>query len=53
MKIIDNIRSLFCQHEFYFLNKVNVYNEFSKDRPCEIKYVYRCRKCGHVQVVKL
>ena len=51
--IINYIRSCFCKHDWEFLTKVNAYDEFSGNMPASVKRVYRCRKCGFVQRVRL
>ena len=51
--IINYIRSCFCKHDWEFLAKVNEYDEFSGNMPSGVKRVYRCRKCGFVQRVRM
>ena len=51
--IINYLRSCFCKHDWEFLVTSKTYNEFSGNMPADIKRVYRCKKCGFVQRVRL
>ena len=48
--IVNYIRSLFCRHDFELIAKVKEHDVLLGDSG---RLVYRCRKCGYVQRVKL
>lgn len=49
--LINYIRSCFCTHDFELIKYIEVYNNFY-DTPVGYEWIYRCRKCGHVQKIK-
>lgn len=44
------IQMLLCEHDFELLAKLRLRYPFGTDRIC---WVYRCKKCGYVQKVKI
>lgn len=38
-----------CRHKWELLQKVNVFEFDSSERPCEIKLIMRCTKCGDIK----
>ncbi len=51
--LIQYIRSLFCKHDFEMIANVETYEKESSSLPIKRVRVYRCKKCGYVQRVKL
>ena len=51
--MINFIRSLFCLHDYEFLEEVDKYWAGCSLRPYETKRIYMCRKCGHVKRIKI
>ena len=48
-KIIIYIRSLFCKHEWEFLNKTECYYKgVSTEHPVKFIERWRCKKCGYI-----
>ena len=57
-KLINYLRSCFCQHDWEVLEKVTVLPTDNMGRvtgDVPIKYIvyYRCKKCGYVQKIKM
>lgn len=52
-RIINYIRSCFCNHEFEMMHKWQIFaSEFySGDRPMGFGWIYRCKKCGYVNKI--
>lgn len=38
-----------CKHEWEIMDAVKVFNDSYSKRPCEIKYILRCKKCGDIK----
>lgn len=51
--IVNYIRSLFCKHDFEHLISIDLYERSSDTMPCGHKYVYRCKKCGYTQKIRV
>ena len=52
--LINYIRSLFCNHEWELIAKVEKHDPDSRSGlPTSREWTYRCKKCGYVQKVKL
>lgn len=51
--IVNYIRQCFCKHEWQFLKEVSVFPDAFSDMPYKSRQIYRCKKCGYVQKVKL
>ena len=56
-KLIDVIRSWFCEHEWECLvDGVAVYSEFSAvgpySMPAYYEWLYVCKKCGKIKRIK-
>ena len=54
-KIIDYIRSCFCKHDWELVRDAIVYDntfEVSHGLPKGHKYVYICKKCKRMKVLK-
>ena len=53
--LINYIRSCLCKHDWELLQIVNHHDEFSvrHNMICGRTHVYRCRKCGYVQKIKM
>jgi len=49
---------IFCKHEWEERRKANVFDEdttkWNRDRelPLYIKYLYICKKCGKIKIIK-
>lgn len=35
-----------CRHKWEIIQRINIYEFNSDSRPCEIKYIMKCTKCG-------
>lgn len=51
--IINRMRMWFCKHEFEDLGRIKTYFTESNSMPMKIENVYRCKKCGYVQRVRM
>ena len=51
--IVNYIRSLFCKHDWELLRSIKTYESEYSSRPCSHRVIYRCKKCGFVQKIKL
>lgn len=52
--LINYIRSCFCKHEWEPLKEdLPVYNGENSNIPIYYLTVYRCKKCGMVQKIKI
>ena len=49
--IINRIREWFCEHDWELLNKSYMWEE-GASKPYGIKWTYRCKKCGKVNIIK-
>lgn len=52
-KIILYFRSLFCNHDWEYITKSKFYESAGDSMPHKVVVVYRCKKCGYVQRVRL
>lgn len=55
-KLIDYIRSCFCKHDWELVKIVEVYGDSyyftSRPLPKGFEYIYICKKCKRMKVVK-
>ena len=51
--IVNYIRQCFCKHDFEVIMNVDIYETEMSTVPRYIKKVYRCKKCGYVQKIKI
>lgn len=51
--LVNYIRSLFCKHDWELLRKIDVYESEHSKMPHSHRVIYRCKKCGFVQKIKL
>lgn len=51
--IINHIRMWFCKHEFEDLGRTKTYFTERSSMPVAITKIYRCKKCGYVQRVRM
>ena len=48
-RLVIYLRSLFCKHEWEFLDKTQCWcNEISTVRPVQFIDRWRCTKCGYI-----
>lgn len=45
------IRSLFCNHEWEFHDRLDLYEDYSLV-PVKRYILYRCKKCGYIPKIK-
>lgn len=38
-----------CQHEWEIMKEIKVFQDSLSRRPCGIKYILRCKKCGDIK----
>lgn len=55
MKWLYRIFSLLygCRHKWTILQKMNTYEFDSSTRPCEVRLILKCEKCGDVKTRKV
>ena len=51
-KIIQYFRSCSCEHEWEFISNSKYYGDDERI-PYKAFKIYRCKKCGYVQKIKL
>lgn len=51
--LINYIRSCFCKHDWEKLKDLPVYDIENLTIPMNYMIVYRCKKCGMVQKIKV
>lgn len=51
--IINRMRMWFCKHEFEDLGRTRTYYTERSSMPAAITKVFRCKKCGYVQRVRM
>lgn len=51
--LIDYLKSCFCKHDWEFINKTDHYYYDSDTRPWKHTYIYRCTKCGYMQITDI
>jgi hypothetical protein len=51
---INYIRTCFCKHDFEKIHEGRMFDKsVSAEMPIGYIYVYRCKKCGHIQKVRI
>ena len=41
-----------CEHDWELMQRSNIYESPDDNRPCETKWLYRCKRCGKGRAYK-